>query len=121
MATFKKESGNWTQYRQLPRVTEVDFHYSEYGPRQIPYWEAMDAVREQTIEALQSAQQEGHRYVIFRHGFSTSRPGETTARSQVRSVMRNKIATPYIIRAECIQHNAVFVAAIRPKYGILSE
>lgn len=34
--------------------------------------------------------------------------------TSARSVMRIKEATPYVVRAHCIQHPSVFVAAIRP-------
>lgn len=112
---FKKGSGDWVQYRKLPKSTEVDFHHSDYGPRNIPYGEAMNNVWEQAFEALTRAYQQGLRYVIFTHGASTSRPGKTTARSQIRNLMRSRAATPYIRRSECIQHKIVFVAAIRPK------
>src|ERR1035437_9916430 len=55
---------------------------------------------------------------MFLHGWSTSRPGNTTSRSQVRKLMQSKESTPYIVRRDCIQHDTVFVAAIRPlKFG----
>lgn len=111
---FKKGSSNWTQYRTLPSLIEVDFHYSEYGSRQIPYYEAMPHVRQTALEALRNAYQQGKRYVLFTHGASTSHLGKTTARSEVRGLMRSKEATPYICRSECIQHETCFVAAIRP-------
>ncbi len=118
MSTFEQATGDWTQYRKLQPSIEVDFHSSEYGPREVPYWEAMAEVRHKALEALKEAQREGIRYVIFRHGWSTSRPGKTTARSEVRSLMRSKEATPYIIRKECIQHEeAVFVAVLRVTGG----
>jgi hypothetical protein len=110
---FKKGSGNWTEYRKLQPSVEVDLHYSEFGPREIHYWEAMGRLRNDALEALKDAHQRGIRFVIFRHGSSTSRPGKTTARSEVRNLMRSKDATPYIVRSECIQHESVFVAAIR--------
>ena len=37
----------------------------------------------------------------------------STARSQVRSFMRSKDATPLIDRRGCIQHETVFVAKLR--------
>ncbi len=94
---FKTGSGNGTQYRQLPCYIEVDFHRSEYGRREISYCEAMDEVYSDALEALRDAHQQGRRYVIFTHGYSTSRRGETTARSQVRKLMRSSDATPYIV------------------------
>lgn len=115
MGVFKCVGGNWTQFRQLePRPREVDFHYSELGRREIPYWEAMAQVRQEALEALKLAQSQGEKWVIFRHGASTSSGWkDTTARSQVRGLMRSKEATPYIVRKQCIQHETVFVAAIR--------
>jgi hypothetical protein len=112
---FKKGYGNWTQYRNLQPSIEVDFHYSQRERREIPYWEAMQHVRNVALEALKEAYREGVKYVIFTHGSSTSHLGTTTARSQVRGLMRSKDATPYIRRSECIQHETVFVAAIRKR------
>jgi len=110
---FKYEICNWTSYRQLPKLVEVDFHWSEFG-RYHDHLESMKAVCERTIEALMQAQKEGKQYVLFTHGASTSRPGRTTANSQVHKVMRSKEATPLVIRKECIKHHTAFVAAIRP-------
>ena len=74
----------------------------------------MGEVYETALDALVKAYEDGVEYVLFTHGYSTSRPGQTTARSTVRALMRSKEATQYIIRRDCIQNNAVFVAAIRP-------
>jgi len=113
---FKQESGAWTRYRKLPSVVEVDFHWSGEGrePGMFGYWDAMGRVHQTALESLEAAQEVGDRYVLFTHGWSTSRQGKTTARSIVRSLMRSPEATPYIIRKECIQHDSVFVAAVRP-------
>ena len=120
--TERKEGGRWVlswaratgrniaNWKASSRWT---FHRSEFGPREITYYEAMDQVFDESFEALRSAQASGVRHVLFRHGSSTSRPGQTTARSQVRGLMRSPLATPYIIRSKCIQHESVFVAAIR--------
>jgi len=117
---FQKGSGNWTKYRQLSSLIEIDFHYSDFGPRTISYWEAMGNVYADTMEAIKQAHKEGIKYVMFRHGASTSGPFKTTARSIVRGLMRSKDATPYICRRECIQHETVFVAAIKPNPDIQS-
>ena len=53
-------------------------------------------------------------YVMFVHGWSKSRHGQTTARSQVREFMRSKAATPLIEGKHCIQHETVFFAKLRP-------
>lgn len=114
---FKRGTGDWTEYRKLDGVTEYDFHrsgengVSSEGWR--PYAERMEAVYFETLEKLKDAQQAGNKFVLFTHGSSNSRPGKTTSRSQIRAVMRSKGSTPYIIRKECIQHDSVFVAAIR--------
>ena len=79
---------------------------AQYLPSDHPAWQ-------KAFEALKDAYQQGLSYVIFTHGHSTSRPGQTTARSQIRKLMRSKSATPYMIRSESIQHESVFVAAIR--------
>jgi len=110
---FKKEAGDWKRYRALS-PTEVDFHNSEVGRRENPYESAMSDVHDKALEALKAAQQQGHAHVLFTHGSSTSRIGKTTARSVVRNLMKSKDATPYIVRGNCIQHESVFLAAIRP-------
>ena len=79
----------------------------------------MEAVREKALDALEKAYRAGLAYVIFRHGSSTSRLGTTTARSQVRGLMRSKDATPFIIRSQCTQHYSVFVAVIRPNPDVV--
>lgn len=114
---IREPYGDWTQYRKLPGLVEVDFHYSDFGERDIPYWEAMDNIRATALDALKSAFEEGKSFVLFTHGSSTSGPGQTTARSQVRGLMKSPDATPYIVRKKCIQHESVFVAAIRPAPG----
>lgn len=113
-AEFKHRSINWVEYRRLPNVLEVDFHWSgeEYSGN---YYENMELVRQRALKAIQQAQEEGRQFVLFTHGHSTSRNGSITARSQVRGLMRSKDATPFILRSECIQQSSVFVAAIRPK------
>jgi hypothetical protein len=111
---FIKEWGNWVEYRnRFDGLVECDFHWSEEG-RGGSYYENMDMVWNRALEVLQKAQAEGKEYVLFSHGWSTSRMGTTTSRSQVRKLMRSKDSTPYIIRSKSIQHNSVFVAAIRP-------
>ena len=124
---FIREGGNWTKFRELGTYLEVDFHfndgnkYNEYDELGnvsedcMPYWEKMGLVYENTLDALKKAQDEGIQYVIFTHGHSTSRPGQTTARSVVRSIMRSKESTPYIVKKSSIQHYSVFASKIKPK------
>jgi hypothetical protein len=115
--SFKTGFGDWKQYRG-PDVMEVDFHRADPKPgayrARFSFRDAMAEVATETIEALESAQQNGFRAVLFTHGWSTSRRGRTSSRSVIRGLMRSKQATPYIIRSNCIQHNSVFLAAIRP-------
>jgi len=113
---FKRGTGNWTQYRKLQPAFEVDFHErgSVRGSYE-SYSERMEGVWKESLDALKTAQANGCKYVLFMHGSSTSRPGQTTSRSQVRTLMRSKEATPYVIRNQCVQHNSVFVAVIRPR------
>src|SRR5437899_5658810 len=92
---------NWTEYRSLPLCVEVDFHRSKPGPRETPFDEAMQEVWDDAFEAIQKAYRIGLRWILFTPGCSTSRPGATTARSQVRKLVRDKSATPYILRAKC--------------------
>jgi hypothetical protein len=112
---FRKEYMNWTEYRSLPNLREVDFHHSNETLPTKSYYENMDDVYEISLNAIKNAQEEGLEFVLFTHGWSTSRRGKTTTRSQVRSLMRSKAATPYIVRKDCIQHQSVFVAAIKKK------
>lgn len=110
---FKYQVGDWVKYRDLPNLIERDFHWMQ-EERTGLYHENMQAVWDVTLRTLKEAQQQGKIYVLFTHGKSTSRVGKTTARSQVRKLLRSKEATPYVIRRECIEHDSVFVAAIRP-------
>lgn len=118
MAIFKKEAGDWTEYRKLDGLMEHDFHRSEGKQASLENWrphtERMEDVYYESIQAVKAAQQAGKKFVLFTHGTSTSRPGKTTSRSQVRKAMRSPEATPFVIRKDCIQHYSVFVAAIRP-------
>jgi hypothetical protein len=110
---MKHETGNWTQFRKLPLCIEVDFHRSEYGPRKVPYEEAMADVRQDALDAILRAYAMGLRYVLLTHGSSTSRPGQTTARSEIRALMRGTEVSRYVVKKECVQHQSCFVVAIR--------
>ena len=116
MTSFAKGTGAWTQYLSLPGLREVDFHWSDFrrDPREKSYDEAMDEVYEFALTALKEAfEDDSTHYVLLTHGKSTSRPGNMTARSVIRGLMRSAEATPYIDRKRCIQHESVFVAALR--------
>lgn len=118
MSGFMHGFGPWPEYRKLPGVREIDLHWSgrpgDRARKGLAYWEAMDGVRTFVLEQLQSAFEDRDvLHLLITHGASTSRPGKTTARSVVRGIMRSKEATPYIHRARCIQHETVFVAALR--------
>ncbi len=108
------EHGDWKRFRDLPGVREVDFHWSDDGPREVDYWEAMEEVHRVALNALKNAQADPDiNYVLFTHGWSTSGPFKMTARSVIRSLMRGKESTPYIVKAKSIQHDSVFVAAMK--------
>ena len=111
---IRVEEGNWVRHRELPNVVELDLH--TYGKR--PHWISFDQVmwetREQVLAFIKQAQLDGKKYVLIVHGHSTSRQGQTSKRSVVRGLMRDKEATPFIIRKECIQDRSAFVVAIRP-------
>lgn len=111
--TFKFETRNWVEYRALPGIMEVDFHFASHESLGA-FNENMRDGRERTLAALANAQRNGKSYVLFTHGHSTSGPGRMSIRSVVHGVMRSKDATPFIVRSACIQHPSVFVAAIRP-------
>ena len=113
---MKREQGNWVDYRQrfgLSEADEIDLHLGRRNRNVASYDEVMGDVEQRVMDSLRKAQENGRPYVMFTHGHSTSRPGQTTARSVVRGFMRSKEATPFILRAECIQHPSVFVAKIR--------
>lgn len=113
---FKKDRRNWIEFRAFqPPPVEVDFHPVEGEQNRMPYDMRMAEVYDTSLEALECAHEHGVKWVLFRHGSSTSHQGTTTSRSQVRKLMRSSEATPFIIRKDCIQHYSVFVAAIRPK------
>ena len=116
-APFQQGLDNWTQYRSmfnLCKSDEIDLHFGRRDASSMSYSEAMDGVTGVIETALHDARQRGRPYVMFRHGSSTSRQGRTTARSQVRKFMRSKAATPLIERKHCIQHEAIFLAKLRP-------
>ncbi len=117
---FEQAGGDWVAL--LARLgggfTSVDFHRSGSEKYPGPYWERMQEVHDDSLGALRAAHGSGVPYVVFRHGWSTSVGWKkTTSRSVVRELMRSKEATPYIVRSKCIQHDSVFIAAIRPKEG----
>jgi hypothetical protein len=95
---------------------EVDLHFDRRDPH-TPYWDVMAEVRDIVENALMKAQKSNRSYVLFIHGWSTSRKGKTTARSVVRQFMRSSAATQYIERNACIQDEAVFLAKIRRDGG----
>jgi hypothetical protein len=96
-------------------MTEVDLHHGRRDPTEKSYGEAMGDVYRTALEALKDAHAAGYAFVMFRHGASTSRPGQTTARSTVRGLIRSPVATPYVNRADSIQHATVFVAALKKR------
>ena len=108
---FKKESRDWKEYRTLEgQIREYDCHFgSDYG---MAYHELMESIYDDVLKILQDEYNRGGDWVLITHGWSTSRRGNITARSQVRKLMRDKDATPFIDRKRCIQHHSVFVAAI---------
>lgn len=110
---FKFETRNWIEYRALPGVIEVDFHFAPHESLGT-FHDNVQKGRERTLTALVNAQRKSNSYVLFTHGCSTSGPGRMSMRSVVRGVMRSKDVTPFIVRSSCIQHTSVFVAAIRP-------
>lgn len=121
MARFKYSNANWTEFRTLPGLEELDFHRNDSEkrykdePRATFYSSDMQYVWDETLNKLRDAQTRGVPWLLITHGKSTSFGWKTTtSRSQVRKLMRSKEATPFIIRSECIQHDSVFLAAIRP-------
>lgn len=108
---FIRAEGDWQALRERPGLMEVDLHFGrgEPGSFRNNMAEVGDIVR----SSLREAQKNGVKFVMFRHGYSTSGPFQTTARSIVRAIMRSKESTPFVIKAKSIQHRSVFIAAIR--------
>jgi len=46
---WKEEAGDWTRFRELPSVIEVDFHWSESGDARQPYEEKMAEVYDRAL------------------------------------------------------------------------
>jgi hypothetical protein len=114
--SMKREQGDWVSYRKrfgLSEADEIDLHFGQRDRNVAAYYDVMNDVEELVKRSLQKAQENGRPYVMFVHGYSTSRPGQTTARSVVRGFMRSKEATPFIVKAQSIQHPTVFIAKIR--------
>ena len=113
---MRREQGDWITYRErfgLSKADEIDLHFGRRDRNVASYDEAMADVEQLITHSLRKAQDNGRPYLMFIHGHSTSRPGQTTARSVVRGFMRSKEATPFVVKAYCIQHPTVFVAKIR--------
>jgi len=116
MKTMKREQGNWLSYRErfgLSKADEIDLHFGRRDRNVASYDEAMADVEQLIRHSLRKARENGRPYLMFVHGHSTSRPGQTTARSVVRKFMGSKEATPFVVKAHCIQHPTVFLAKIR--------
>ena len=77
------------------------------------YWDLMAEAYQLALDGLKEAQKQEVDWLILKHGSSTSGPGKTTIRSMVRTLMRGKDSSPYIIKNRSIQHYSVFVACIR--------
>jgi hypothetical protein len=124
---FQLGAGDWTQYRSTFSLTnsdEIDLHFGRREGSTLSYDEAMAEVTDLVENSLREARRKGRSYVMFTHGSSTSRPGQTTARSQVRRFMRSKAATQLIDRSGSIQHESVFVAKLKPgadKLGVVTD
>lgn len=113
---FNSEGGgDWVRFMDPQTTLEIDLHVDKDDlDYNLPYWEKMRQVWERSLDALKRAQAEGKKFVLFKHGWSTSRIGKTTSRSQVRKLMQSREATPFIIRRNSIKHDTVFLASIRP-------
>jgi integrase len=117
MKMFERGFGDWKQYRarfNLSESDEIDLHFGKRDKSLKTFAEAMAEVTDLVVARIHEARRLGRSHVMFIHGRSTSRRGKTTARSQVRNFMRSKHATPLIERKECVQHETVFVARLKP-------
>ena len=107
-------TGDWKEIAERAS-RKVDFHWSQFGPPEDSYGDRMGQVYSTALNALREAQEQGEDSVLFIHGYSTSRPGATTARSVIRGLMRSKESTPYVVKSKSIQHPTVVLAVIKPK------
>jgi len=108
---FIKTDGDWDFLKYLGKIYYVDF----YLPEGKSFYEKMEQSHRIVINSLKYAQDQGYDYVLFNYGASTSRPVLGSPRSAVRSIMRSKEAAPYTIKKKSIQHESVFLVAIKPK------
>ncbi len=108
---FIKADGDWEFLKYLGKIYYVDF----YLPEGKTFYEKMEQSHRIVINSLKYAQEEGYDYVLFNHGDSRSGPVLGSPKSAVRSIMKSKEAIPYIIKKKSIQHESVFLAAIKPK------
>ena len=89
--TKTHEHGNWVSYRErfgLSEADEIDLHFGRRDPS-VSYYDVRADVEQLVRDSLRRAQENGRQFVMFVHGWSTSRPGQTTARSVVRRFMRS--------------------------------
>ena len=99
MEAMKREQGNWVDYRKrfgLSADDEVDLHFGPRDPH-VRYEQVMVDVQRHVEESLRKAQENGRPYLMFVHGWSTSRPGQTP----IHAVKRG-----YAIYSESRQHPA---------------
>jgi hypothetical protein len=111
---FQKLKGDWESFsNSLPGLMRVDMHFGRGKPG--AFWDNMIANSNLVMDSLQKAQEKGYQYVLFAHGYSTARPGQTTTRSIVRAIMKGTASTPFIIKNKSYHHNSVFIARIKSK------
>src|SRR4051795_2331045 len=87
--SFKQGSGDWTKYRSqfgLSKGDEINLHFGGRERSTSSFDEVMAEVSRMVEGSLNEAQRNDRSYVMFIRGKSTSRPGKTTARSQVRNL-----------------------------------
>ena len=111
---MKAETGDWTLYRRLPNRAEIDFHRGRRDQWK-PYMECMGEVLQEAEAAIRQAYEDGRSWLLITHGSSTTRPFHTTALSVVRTLVRDKRMTPFILREQSIRHPTGTVVKIRPK------
>ena len=77
-------NGNWTDLRSEFGLTpddEIDLHFGRRDPH-TPYDDVMADVARLVESKLIEAQKNKRPYVLFVHGWSTSRPGQRTPKSE---------------------------------------
>lgn len=105
---FKQDPGSWRKYRLVPELVECDVRND--GLEDAELFEASAMLWDELCEA----QEQGKRFVMFRHGGENARSGLMSMRALVRDEMRGDTFAELLVHSECVELDEVFIAAVRP-------